>query len=931
MKKHFYFIFLSAAFLSFIYTSCAPNNNAGPTPPSVFGTPTATRTFTPFISPTTTPFVTASATPTQAATLPTPAINLPAYIVAAEVKFDNFTPTNREFVVRVNNGSTDGNHASLVRVRNMTKSTACVLPYNSGSQTYRINASGGALDYFPGDIYRVEVTISGSLFVAQSPAPGAVTASPFNAITGVTLNISNNGNEDKVTVYDEQAASIIYERKEPGTAIGSVYTIPAAFFTVGQNYDVTASVTNALSKSSSVFNGLHNYSYLFISYTHGTQYYRIGVPTLTTTPTATPEIPTWTHTITRTNTEQNTPIPDDTHTSTPTPWPTDEYEPDNTYLQARLLNPGTTEANRILSPADDEDWYKINLSNPGFITITAQAYDPELYAGTYVYYYTEAGAPSLMHFWLNTGHQNIAPPSYFQYLDIGTYYIRVLSGFGHIIPYSMIYSLTELTATPSATVTASPTQTPTLTVTFALDAYEPDDTIGDAKYILKGETQNRTISPQGDIDLAVYDSPGIEIIYASIWGPAANTTSLDFTTTGSNGFFTRFEFNGNTKTVILNKPAPGQVGIRMRGDVSNVYQLRLDAVFMTATATPTVSPTHTASPTATASPTVSPTAGTWSSHASGAHTGSSKPALASNGTSFSYGYITSSSVYVNGSTINISPDPSKFGKRWLYKTSSYDYAAVVHAGGSIMAKSSADWGTNIGGTGISIGASGTMPSLFVDGSIPYIAYASNTDRRITVRRFVSSWENAGSAAFTPPVPLDKGNALSLDGINDGTLRLFLAYIDSTNGNRIGIKWKNGSENWADFGTGIVTDHAASHIDMDVVSWDEIYIQFTRNGVIPVLVRWNGSDWSEVSYTFTSSYGSDNSVYAAAYNEVYTAAYRVDTTRSAAKRFNGTTDTALNVDTGFTENNSTQPFIIKSGGVVYCAFIQSGYCMIYKYQ
>jgi len=101
----------------------------------------------------------------------------------------------------------------------------------------------------------------------------------------------------------------------------------------------------------------------------------LATPTVTPTPTDTPtptSTPTNTATPTATPTSTATPTATPTNTATPTSTPTtdcrDEYEPDDTWQQSKLIEPGTPQPHN-LHTAGDEDYVMFVVTQPLTYTI----------------------------------------------------------------------------------------------------------------------------------------------------------------------------------------------------------------------------------------------------------------------------------------------------------------------------------------------------------------------------------------------------------------------------------------------------------------------------------------------------------------------------------------------------------------------------------
>ncbi len=192
--------------------------------------------------------------------------------------------------------------------------------------------------------------------------------------------------------------------------------------------------------------------------------------------------PTLTSTIYLTFTFTNTPTV--TTTATPTPTitltqiPLDAYEYDGDYEHAKPIYPWQRQEHNIV-PATDVDWLSFTLSASSDVIVETwgDAIDTEMWlydssgvaAGTYLAYDDDGGIG--------------ACSKIEEVLPAGTYYVKIQSYDNEtIIPD---YFVTMTIAGP--------------------DAYEPDNTYTQAKYIQNGETQIRSIFPMTDVDWIKFD------------------------------------------------------------------------------------------------------------------------------------------------------------------------------------------------------------------------------------------------------------------------------------------------------------------------------------------------------------------------------------------------------------------------------------------
>jgi hypothetical protein len=230
------------------------------------------------------------------------------------------------------------------------------------------------------------------------------------------------------------------------------------------------------------------------------------------------------------------------------------------------------------------------------------------------------------------------------------------------------------------------------------------------------------------------------------------------------------------------------------------------------------------------------------------------------------------------------------------------------------------------------GARGSQPCIFLDGDTPYIAYAdSDAGNSISVRTFDGSWAYCGAADFTTPVFMNGYNSLAIGGYNDGTLKLYVAYVDSANGNKVTVMYKDGASAWAQLGSGPATSGTSSNIDISVVDGSNVFVMYNGPSSVPNVVKWNGADWEDLSMPYASM-GMYNSIYALSPNAVYASYYNYDTTKIVVRKYNGTGWQPLNSTSGYSESGASFSSILMSAGTLYSGHINSyGYLSVYKYQ
>jgi len=661
------------------------------------------------------------------------------------------------------------------------------------------------------------------------------------------------------------------------------------------------------------------------------------------------ETDTLTHTVSPTFTLTETEIPEDTSTATETmtptvtAWPADNYEPDDTSGTARTITSGTNEYH-TLPPGGDEDWFKFTLPYYSAVTLFAQSDDQKYDLRMYLYH-DYSGTPSYI-----TGVQGSEFETYIiTNLAAGDYFLRMFDNNpSNGMFYNLRYVAVHDTATATETITLTSTSTATVTPTKTLgpDIYEDTDDVytGARSALASPNSELHSVYPANDYDWFVYTTTGEAMSRAFVYfqGSGDETIKLEMYSAAQAPDADVYPYTSTASawwtgegwaSIGAGVPA-GTYYVR----ISNVYPVQEYSFYKqdtTFTITPTFSITQTfsATPTITVTSTVTTTPGAWTIIAAGTPAASQHSALASNGTDYSWGYTEGyNKVHVNGLALPFSTEYTKMGKRWLAKSAVNDYAVYPFGAGSIYVRSSSDsWAGTLGS---SLG-NGTQPCIYLDGETPYVAYInSDSSNQVMVKSYASSWSAYGSPNFTPAVATEASryNTISMDGYNDGSLKLFVAYVDSTDGNRVHVKWKNGGSDWADLG-GVVYNYAvaASNIDISVVNSSSVYVVFTGNDYLPVVCKWNGLYWYDLSPPLFACSSRYNSLDAVSENEVYISYLNTETNKAIAAMYNGSGWVYMNTTSGYTSSVTTYPYISKSGATVYSGFMYLGNMLVVKYE
>jgi hypothetical protein len=196
-------------------------------------------------------------------------------------------------------------------------------------------------------------------------------------------------------------------------------------------------------------------------------------------------------TMTPSNTATFTYTPTFTFTPTlsPTAYPPDIYEPDNTASQARLVTVGDAPETHTSNVACDRDWYKFAAVKSTQYTIATTAMGSS--SAVVVEIFDTNGSTYLAEaytYTLGTGTTLnwIAPADGVYYVEI--YQSSCSSYYGANTQYTVSFTASASTMTPTFTATASntPTMTATAIGTYPPDIYEDDDSAAKARPVTVG-------------------------------------------------------------------------------------------------------------------------------------------------------------------------------------------------------------------------------------------------------------------------------------------------------------------------------------------------------------------------------------------------------------------------------------------------------------
>jgi len=306
--------------------------------------------------------------------------------------------------------------------------------------------------------------------------------------------------------------------------------------------------------------------------------------------------------------------------STPAPC-LDEYEPDDTWQQASLIEVNQVIQSHNFHTTDDRDYIRFVAEADNVYTIRTL----NLSAGndTVLTLYDTDGTTQLEY---DDDDPYNPPASKIVWLcsTTGTYFVKA-APFGTQIggcekTYDLkITSALVPTSTPTVTNTPplTPTAAPTPSPTWVDDLYEPNNSFSMAYPIDSGETHFAYINPGSDLDHFCFDVQTLNPITAklTIPDPENMTYGLDlyfYDGDSYNRLVTEANLAGEETVIIIYDPA--QTGryyvkvysVQNRFDPSKPYELRV--VFdIEPTPTPSPTSTSTSTPTPTDTPTPSPT------------------------------------------------------------------------------------------------------------------------------------------------------------------------------------------------------------------------------------------------------------------------------------------------------------------------------------
>jgi len=240
----------------------------------------------------------------------------------------------------------------------------------------------------------------------------------------------------------------------------------------------------------------------------------------TTTPVPTPTV-----TTTPTASATSTAIPSVTPTGTTVPLCVDQYEPDNSRVDAKPIRLGESQRHAFCPAEDRQDWVRfqgttgddyifqtsdIGVGVSGEITVFAP--NGAIFQSTT---FSGGGLAQRVEF--------IAPATGLYYVQI---FNRAEGGLGSTYTINFTSPGFVPGTTPTITVTPSVTATPLPSATPCLDAYEDDGVPENAKLLLVNSTQDHLFCPSTDADwLYFYARPGK--IYRVILQAQTNPAGLD--------------------------------------------------------------------------------------------------------------------------------------------------------------------------------------------------------------------------------------------------------------------------------------------------------------------------------------------------------------------------------------------------------------------
>ena len=739
----------------------------------------------------------------------------------------------------------------------------------------------------------------------------------------ISITATSPGNSFDIWVYDDPSTF---------STLGSSTSVsPCSVYITG----VAAGTYYAKVQSKDQLTQINWYTLLFQAWTAAAP---TDTPTETPTGTDTPDV-TDTGTPTETETHTETFTHTETITTTPTPMATDVYEPDSNSWTARAISNNTNENFHTLAPAGDEDWYEFVIPSLAQVSLTAasddQVYDIWLYVYNTSFW---AGLDSPQYFAMGNASGNAYVMTQFM---AGTYRARIIDhNTADPLWYNFHFSFITCTPTDTDTPTDTPTFTPTSPATTDYsDAYEPDNVSYTAKPITDGETQNRTSFPDYDYDWLYFDTTVPMVVSTTavcgsgeyIWLALYNSTGVQFDT-----YIVQEGDMTETTNITIYLATAGRYWLRASSaGITSTYSLSMlymtptytytptntETITITYTATITYTPTETRTITNTPTPTPY-----WHTYGSYGAAGSSYPVLDSYGSTLYYGWQNGTNLYVNGTAISCSP--SGIHEDWLGVSATNQYVTFSDAGYNIYARSSANWSANLGGGSLGTGA---YTTIFMDGDTPYVANIDMlSNSKATVKYYNgSSWQDYGTGISNQVYYLASWSLISLSGYNDGTLRLFLAYIDNSDTQRLKVIYTDDGTTWNTFGTMPVQDTVARWIDIEAVSKNMVYVSYTDaySSDAPRVRVSSGGAWTDVSGT--PPYTGETwglTMKAAGQDNVYVAYRKTSDTYVYVSHFNGTSwsttaggpvsaEAAMFPHLGITSMGNYVGFIPDSSGVL----------------
>lgn len=239
----------------------------------------------------------------------------------------------------------------------------------------------------------------------------------------------------------------------------------------------------------------------------------------------------------------------------------DAFEPDDSFVQAKTLAPGTSQARSIV-PATDQDFVAFTLSFQAEVILETSGAIGDtrmwLYNASQVELAFDDDDGAGLFSRIERSSANGGP------LPAGTYYVKI-DEYGNndeLAAYNLSLSVNYLGEG---------------------DGYEPDNTVATARAIASGLPQTRSLAPVGDQDYAVFtlSTPSEVVIETSglsgdtrMWLYGTALSEIEFNDDGGEGLFSRID-----RTVTQgNTLSPGTYYVRVNaseGAVINPYNLSL--------------------------------------------------------------------------------------------------------------------------------------------------------------------------------------------------------------------------------------------------------------------------------------------------------------------------------------------------------------------